>query len=94
MKVCIICIYTVICNLSPLVELQTAAFVGQGSSKATNSTGAAARGQKQTEQVDTIAKFRKGECNVLVATCIGEEGLDIGEVGIIVMFDAVGSPIR
>lgn len=29
-----------------------------------------------------------------MATCVGEEGLDIGEVDLIVCFDAHASPIR
>ncbi|RYE98995.1 MAG: hypothetical protein EOO41_01680, partial [Methanobacteriota archaeon] len=69
-----------------------AAAAGQGA--ATAGLSFAQRGQTQKEQVATIDAFRRGQVNVLVATCIGEEGLDIGEVGIIVMFDAVKSPIR
>jgi hypothetical protein len=34
------------------------------------------------------------QVNVLVATCIGEEGLDIGAVDLVVFYDSVGSPIR
>ena len=32
--------------------------------------------------------------NVLVATSVGEEGLDIGEVDLIVCYDAQKTPIR
>lgn len=32
--------------------------------------------------------------NTLVSTCVGEEGLDIGEVDLIICFDAQKSPIR
>lgn len=32
--------------------------------------------------------------NVLVATCIGEEGLDIPEVDLILCYDASASPTR
>jgi hypothetical protein len=39
-------------------------------------------------------KFRAGQHNVLVATCIAEEGLDIGEVDLIICFDAHSSPTR
>jgi ERCC4-related helicase len=46
-------------------------------------------GQTQKEQQATIASFFKGEFNCLVATCIAEEGLDIGEVDLIVSFDAL-----
>ena len=38
--------------------------------------------------------FREGNYNTLVSTCVGEEGLDIGEVDLIVCFDAHKSPIR
>ena len=36
----------------------------------------------------------QGQFNILVATCIAEEGLDIGQVDLIVSFDASTSPIR
>ena len=35
-------------------------------------------GLKQKDQLATIQKFKSGVYNVLVATCVGEEGLDIG----------------
>lgn len=36
-----------------------------------------------------------GECNTLISTCIGEEGLDVGEVDLIICFDISNkSPIR
>jgi Fanconi anemia group M protein len=38
--------------------------------------------------------FRDGGYNTLVSTCVGEEGLDIGDVDLIVCFDAHKSPIR
>ena len=41
-----------------------------------------------------VRRFRSGGYNTLVATCVGEEGLDIGEVDLIVCFDAHKSPIR
>lgn len=41
-----------------------------------------------------INDFRLGKYNVIVATSIGEEGLDIGEVDIIVCYDAQKTPIR
>jgi ATP-dependent DNA helicase MPH1 len=41
-----------------------------------------------------IQKFQGGEFNVLVATCIGEEGLDIGEVDLIICYDTQKTPIR
>ena len=41
-----------------------------------------------------IAKFKKGGCNTLVATCVAEEGLDIGDVNLIISYDCLSSPIR
>jgi superfamily II DNA/RNA helicase len=70
----------------PLIKV--AAFVGQGSSK----TGG--RGQSQKEQKRVVAELRSGVFNVLVATCIAEEGLDIGEVDLIVHYDVVVSSTR
>lgn len=44
--------------------------------------------------VQVVRRFREGGFNTLVSTCVGEEGLDIGEVDLIVCFDAQKSPIR
>jgi Fanconi anemia group M protein len=35
---------------------------------------------KQKEQQQVLQAYRDGEFNVLLATCIGEEGLDIPQV--------------
>ncbi|KAJ2518461.1 3'-5' DNA helicase [Coemansia sp. RSA 1939] len=52
------------------------------------------RGQTQKEQLAVMTRFRDGQTNVIVATCVGEEGLDIGEVDLIINYDAPSSPIR
>ncbi|KAJ2855155.1 3'-5' DNA helicase, partial [Coemansia erecta] len=54
----------------------------------------AIRGQSQKEQLAVLDRFRQGATNVIVATCVGEEGLDIGEVDLIINYDAPSSPIR
>jgi len=41
-----------------------------------------------------MKNFRDGKFNTLVATCIGEEGLDIGEVDLIVCYDSGFTPVR
>jgi len=41
-----------------------------------------------------MSKFRQGVYNTLVSTSVGEEGLDIGEVDLIICYDAKNSPIR
>jgi ATP-dependent DNA helicase MPH1 len=67
--------------------IKASIFVGQADSKR-------AEGMKQAQQIQTIDKFRNGDFNVLVATSIGEEGLDIGQVDLIVCYDSSASPIR
>lgn len=51
-------------------------------------------GLKQKAQVDAVEKFREGEYSVLVATQVGEEGLDISECKLVVFYDNVPSAIR
>ena len=62
-------------------------FVGQANSKGSD-------GMDQRTQLETVKQFQKGIYNTLVATSIGEEGLDIGEVDLIICYDASASPIR
>lgn len=45
-------------------------------------------------QQQTIENFIQGNFNILVTTCIGEEGLDIGHVDLIIFYDTHSSPIR
>ncbi|KAH8355362.1 hypothetical protein KR093_011718 [Drosophila rubida] len=67
----------------PLVRARC--FVGQSSS------GGGICALTQKEQLQIMSDFRGGNCNVLVATSIGEEGLDVGEVDLIVCFDICSS---
>jgi len=52
------------------------------------------RGLRQREQVEIVERFRAGEIKVLVATSVGEEGLDIPEVDLVVFYEAIPSEIR
>ncbi|URD88701.1 HELICc [Musa troglodytarum] len=68
-------------TLSSIGDLVKATeFVGQNSGKTL-------KGQSQK-------KFRTGGYNVIVATSIGEEGLNITEVDLVICFDANVSPLR
>jgi len=62
-------------------------FVGQAASSSSE-------GMNQKKQNAVIQDFKAGKFNTLVATSIGEEGLDIGDVDLIVCYDASSSPIR
>ncbi|XP_013365555.1 PREDICTED: Fanconi anemia group M protein [Chinchilla lanigera] len=69
----------------PVIRVMT--FVGHASGKGM-------KGFTQKEQLEVVKRFRDGGYNTLVSTCVGEEGLDIGEVDLIICFDAQKSPIR
>ncbi|CCG82590.1 ATP-dependent DNA helicase MPH1 [Taphrina deformans PYCC 5710] len=56
--------------------------------------GKSGSGMSQKEQQETITKFKKGVYNVIVATSVGEEGLDIGEIDMIICYDSSSSPAR
>jgi len=74
-------------SMAPIVRAKS--FIGQGGGSRKGTPG-----MKQKEQKQVLADFSSGECNVLVATCIGEEGLDIPNVDLIICFDAISSPTR
>ncbi|HDQ07508.1 MAG TPA: DEAD/DEAH box helicase [Methanoculleus sp.] len=62
-------------------------FVGQASKDAE-------RGLSQKEQLKTMEKFRNGEFRVLVATSVGEEGLDVPSTDLVIFYETVPSEIR
>ncbi|NQE54839.1 3'-flap repair endonuclease Xpf [ANME-1 cluster archaeon GoMg3.2] len=62
-------------------------FIGQAS-KADD------KGLKQKEQVEIITKFKAGDYNVLVATSVAEEGLDIPATDLVIFYEPIPSAIR
>lgn len=44
-------------------------------------------GLKQKQQLQVMDNFRSGKINVLIATCVAEEGIDVGEIDFIICFD-------
>ena len=52
------------------------------------------RGMDQQLQTQTLDLFRKGEFKVLVSSSIGEEGLHVPDVDLVVFYEAVPSEIR
>lgn len=51
-------------------------------------------GLKQKKQIETVQNFRDGVFRVLIATRVGEEGLDIAEVNQVIFYDNVPSSVR
>jgi len=74
-------------ELNKLENVKAERFVGQASKKGDE-------GLSQKKQKEIIDKFRSGEFNVLVATSVAEEGLDIPEVDMVILFEPVPSEIR
>ena len=48
----------------------------------------------QNVQVAKVSNFKAGLIDVLVSTSVGEEGIDVGEVDLVIFYDAVPSAIR
>ena len=78
---------TVTRELSEIGGLRPVRFVGQ-------SSRGRDRGLKQKEQVEVIRKFTRGDYNVLVATRVAEEGLDIPSTDLVIFYEPVPSEIR
>ncbi|RJU96913.1 MAG: hypothetical protein DWC10_05740 [Candidatus Poseidoniales archaeon] len=62
-------------------------FIGQ-------SSRGAQKGMTQKQQLEQLKRFREGEINVLVATSVGEEGLDVPAADLVVLYEPVPSAVR
>jgi Fanconi anemia group M protein len=78
---------TMLCkNLNSLKSIKAKIFVGQAKR--------AGLGLSQKEQKSILKDFEAGKINCLVATSIGEEGLDIPEVNSVIFYEPIPSAIR
>ena len=68
-------------------DIRAVKFIGQASK-----TGD--KGLKQKEQVEIITKFKDGVYNVLIATSVAEEGLDIPATDLVLFYEPIPSAIR
>lgn len=82
------CVIEIVALLNRLPGVKATQFVGQAADRKGN------KGLRQKDQERIIEDFKKGDFNVIVSTSIGEEGLDIGEVDLIVCYEAVKNSIR
>ena len=81
-------------TVNNLIELLTniegvnvSQFIGQSSS-------GKQKGMTQKQQLARLDEFRDGQVNVLVATSVGEEGLDVPAADLVLMYEPVPSAIR
>ncbi len=73
--------------LSDLEGINVDKFIGQsGKGKR--------KGMTQRQQLAQLNRFREGDLNVLVATSVGEEGLDVPAADLVILYEPVASAIR
>ena len=77
---------SIVKRLSEIKNVKPALFIGQANKIIS--------GLSQKEQKKVIVDFNSGEINVLCATSIGEEGLDIPEVNAVIFYEPIPSAIR
>jgi Fanconi anemia group M protein len=81
-----------ICSeMNKIKDINARVFVGQAIKK---SRSGEESGLNQKEQTEIIQQFKEGKINILCATSIGEEGLDIPEVNRVVFYEPIPSAIR
>ncbi len=73
--------------ISNLKGAKPITFIGQ-------SKRGAGKGLTPKEQVERIEDFRRGLHNILIATSVGEEGLDIPSADLVIFYEPVSSEIR
>ena len=73
-------------TLNQVEGINSKVFVGQAKK--------AGSGMNQKQQKKIIEEFTEGKINILCATCIAEEGLDIPEVNAVIFYEPIPSAIR
>ena len=73
-------------ELNKINKINSKVFVGQAKK--------AESGLSQKEQQEIMEKFKQGKINILCATSIAEEGLDIPEVNSVIFYEPIPSAIR
>ncbi len=78
-------------EINQIPDIKARVFVGQTIKKMKSGEEV---GLSQKEQHAMLEEFKEGKINVLVATSIGEEGLDIPEVNAVIFYEPIPSAIR
>lgn len=74
-------------SLAPMPQVRGLVFTGQSKRGDT-------KGMTQKEQQAAIEQFRSGEVNVLIATSVAEEGLDVPGADLVIFYEPLASEIR
>ncbi|KYK21034.1 hypothetical protein AYK25_03995 [Thermoplasmatales archaeon SM1-50] len=74
-------------QLEKIPKIKPVRFIGQAGKEND-------KGLTQKEQIDIIRRFKNDEFNVLIATSVAEEGLDIPSTDLVVFYEPVPSEIR
>lgn len=77
-------------RINKIQGIKAKVFVGQAKKTSVGEN----TGLSQKEQKKIIDDFSEGKTNVLCATCIAEEGLDIPEVNAVIFYEPIPSAIR
>tara|TARA_Y100000034_G_scaffold97974_2_gene119832 strand:+ start:1624 stop:3225 length:1602 start_codon:yes stop_codon:yes gene_type:complete len=78
-------------KLNKIKGINAKVFVGQAKKAG---TGKSNTGLSQKEQQEIMQEFKQGKINIIGATSIAEEGLDIPEVNSVIFYEPIPSAIR
>lgn len=81
-------------EMNSIPKIKAKVFVGQAKKMVGKGSNQEEIGLSQKEQAEIIKDFSEGRINVLCATSIGEEGLDIPEVNAVIFYEPIPSAIR
>ena len=73
-------------TLKEIPDIKPVEFIGQAKKYG--------KGLSQKEQIKILNEFKMGIYNVLIASQVGEEGLDVTETDLVIFYEAVPSAIR
>ncbi|QEE16342.1 DEAD/DEAH box helicase [Promethearchaeum syntrophicum] len=75
-------------ELNKIPNCRAKKFVGQATKNAAD------KGLSQKAQIQLLREFSAGTYNILVATCVAQEGLDISECNVVIFYDNSASEIK